>query len=334
LFFLKYDEVLSVLIDKLHSRGCEADRARMVGEVIIDNSLIGVASHGLNRFKRLILSLDNKIAFPDLEAEKAGGFGGFEIWDGRQGIGILNALICTDRVIELAREHGIGGIAMRNTNHWFRGGAYGMRIAEAGMAGILFTNTKSNMVYYGALKPLLGTTPLIVAIPRSKGPVVADVSLGEYSYGKLEDAMLKGDLLPAEGGYDKDGNLTRDPGKIKASNLVMPLGKHKGTVLSLALDLAAAGLSLGNTACDIRNNPGDEHAVSQVYIAINARAIASAGDGDAIIDRTLDQILGTPPIPGFAPLRYPGENAGKIRQENLARGVPVDKTVWEDILAL
>jgi 3-dehydro-L-gulonate 2-dehydrogenase len=31
------------------------------------------------------------------------------------------------RAVELAKVHGIGLVALRNTNHWQRGGAYGLQ---------------------------------------------------------------------------------------------------------------------------------------------------------------------------------------------------------------
>ena len=35
--------------------------------------------------------------------------------------------------MEIAREHGIGVVALRNANHWMRGGTYGQQAAEKGL---------------------------------------------------------------------------------------------------------------------------------------------------------------------------------------------------------
>lgn len=333
MYYIPYEEAVRILSEKLCKRGCAEEDAYRVAEVVAGNSLEGVYSHGINRFKRLLLSIDNKIADVSARAERKDGFGAFERWDGNGGLGILNALDCSDRAIALAKEHGIGCVALRNTNHWFRAGTYGFRIAKAGMYGAVFTNTKSNTVYYGTLDTLLGTTPLVLAIPRKEGPVVADVALVEYSYGKLETAAREGKLLPTMGGYDLEGNLSNDPKKIMPANRVLPLGRWKGSALSLALDLAGAAMSLGNTACDIRELPGDEHAVSQVYIAINSRAVNSSEDEEEIIERTLQKVLSAKPINGSSSPRYPGQNSIKTREQNLRDGIPVDESVWDDILA-
>lgn len=334
MLYLKYDEVVPILAEKLEKRGCGHETAVKVAQVATGISLDGVYSHGINRFKRLVLSIDSGICMADLVAEKTGGFGGFERWDGQRGIGIINALCCTDRAVELAKAHGIGCVALRNTNHWFRAGTYGWRIADAGMIGIVFTNTKSNMVYQGTMDRILGTTPLVISVPRSAGHVVADVSLGEYSYGKLQLAALDGKQMATPAGYDKDGNLSTDPNAVMQEARLLPLGEWKGSALNLLLDLVASSMSLGNSACDVREIPGDENSISQTFIAINSRAINSAEDEEEIVNRLLNNLLNAKLAPGYSSVRYPSQNVIKNRTENSEKGIPVNETVWNDILAL
>mgnify|MGYP000031309154 CR=1 FL=1 len=50
------------------------------------------------------------------------GFGAFERWDGHRGFGPLNAKLAMDRAVELAKEFGMGIVALGNNNHWMRGG--------------------------------------------------------------------------------------------------------------------------------------------------------------------------------------------------------------------
>jgi LDH2 family malate/lactate/ureidoglycolate dehydrogenase len=56
-----------------------------------------------------------------------------EIWDGNSGAGMYNATRAMNRAIELAKSNGIGCLAMKNTNHWMRGGTYGWQAADAGL---------------------------------------------------------------------------------------------------------------------------------------------------------------------------------------------------------
>ena len=332
MLYLSYNEIHTTITQKLMARGCSEENARRVATVATDNTLEGVGSHGVNRVRRLLLGLDNGTVDGNALAERCGGFGGFEQWDGNLGIGILNALTCTDRAIELAREHGIGCVALRNTTHWFRGGTYGWRIAEAGMVGMAFTTSKANMVYYGTREPLLGTVPFVLAVPRKEGPVVTDVSMAEYSFGKLEAAYLAGEALPTDGGYDQDGNISRDPMKVMKANHVLPMGRWKGSALALAMDLCSAALSLGNTSADDRKNVGDAHSVSQTYIAIHSRAINSAEAEEEILNRTLAAIAEASPAPGHKGVRYPGESALEKRRAGPNEPIAIAESVWAGIM--
>ena len=67
--------------------------------------------------------------------------GALDAADGRRGPGNLNAHACMDIAIGLSRTHGIGCVALANTNHWMRGGSYGWQAADAGVIGICWTNT-------------------------------------------------------------------------------------------------------------------------------------------------------------------------------------------------
>ena len=331
---IQFDEAVRVMEQKLLAHGVDADRAHLVADTAAGISRDGVYSHGINRFKRLVLSIDSGICDPAAVPERAAGFGAFERWDGNHGVGIINAMACTDRAIELSKTHGVACVSLRNTNHWFRGGTYGWRIAEAGMIGIVFTNTKSNMVYHGTLDRVLGTTPLIIALPRSSGPVVADVSLGEYSYGKLQLADLAGKQMDKDAGYDSSDHISRDPMAVMKEARLLPLGEYKGSAINLLLDLIASTTSLGNSACDVRNIPGDENSVSQTFIAINSRAVNDAADEEEIANRLLSHLLNARPAPGFSKPRYPGQNVLRTRKENMENGIPVDETVWQAILDL
>ena len=138
-------------------------------------------SHGLNRFPRYITYIQK--GYIDVHAEPVitSGTGIMEQYDGQLGPGNLNAWQCMDRCISLAKSNGMGLVALRNTNHWMRGGAYGWQAADQGMMGICFTNTQPNMPPWGAKAPTLGNNPLIIALP-SKG--------GQYCAGHSDDTVF------------------------------------------------------------------------------------------------------------------------------------------------
>ena len=331
---LSFSEIVSELSRILEKSGFAEDRARASATLFAETHRDGVATHGLNRFPRFVRQIKAGRVNPSAVPVPVARFGPWEQWDGQLGPGNLNATAATDRVIALARDHGVGLVALRNTNHWMRGGTYGWQAARAGVAFIGWTNTTPNMPAWGALDSKLGNNPLIVAIPRGEAPVVLDVAMSQFSYGKLERLQLRGESLPLPGGYDANGRLTTDPGAILATQRTLPIGYWKGAGMALVLDLLAALLSGGLTTREIGIQGGDEYGLSQVFVAIDLRRQEGSAAADAVIASVLDDLHASHAIDPASPVRYPGEGMLKTREENDRLGIPVDDPIWEEIRGL
>ena len=297
----------------------------------------GVASHGLNRFDRFVTTIRNGSVDVGARPTCLTARGGLERWNGNRGPGNLNARECMRRAIELARAHGLGAVALGNTNHWMRGGSYGWQAADAGVIGICWTNTLPNLPPWGSSIPLLGNNPLVMAVPRRGGHVVLDMAMSQFSYGALATHRQRDEELPVIGGFDTAGALTRDARAIEASGRPLPIGFWKGSGLALLLDIMGVLLSGGLATHEIPANPERETGMSQVFIALDAAAVtpgdASASAMDLVVDRIIDQLHHATSAAGES-VRYPGERTLETRRRNLAEGVPVDEAVWRAVQAL
>lgn len=333
MLYLPYEQVKKELYQLLCSRGCNERDAETVAREMTRNSLEGVYSHGINRFSRLMRNIDQGIVKLNVTPETVNGFGAIENMDGRQGLGVVNALAAMERAIALAREHGVGLVALRNTNHWMRAATYGYQACDAGMAAICFTNTVPNMPAWGATEARLGNNPLVFAMPRGKGHIVLDMATSQFSYGALEMARMEGRQMPIEAGFDEEGRLTRDPDAVLRSKRILPAGYWKGAGLSFLLDLFAGCISLGNTTLGIARLPGDEHGLSQMFIAVDYRKIAPKEQSDKIAEDTLTYLLQSATEGDATQIRWPGSRVMEIRKQNLANGIPVEDYVWEKIMA-
>ena len=259
-----YETMLAEFERVLKKYGFTADRAHDAAEIFAQNSLAGVFSHGLNRFPVVVDYLKKGGIDPAAEAECVASFGSMERWDGHRGFGPLNAKRAMDRAVELAKQNGIGLVALGNNNHWMRGGTYGWQAADAGCIGICWSNTCPNMPAWGAKDNHIGNNPLILAVPRSNGEhVMVDCALSQFSYGKLETTRLAGKQLPVVGGYDEEGNLTTDPAAIEKTRRMIPIGYWKGSGLSILLDMIATVLTNANSVAKI-GTFGDEIGLSSI----------------------------------------------------------------------
>jgi 3-dehydro-L-gulonate 2-dehydrogenase len=331
---IKYEDMKEEFKRVLIKKGFSEKRAEEAAISFTNNSCDGIYSHGVNRFPRVVEYVERGYIRANTAPEKINSFGAIERWDGNLSLGNLTAKRCMDRAMELASEFGIGCVALKNTNHWMRGGEYGWQAADKGYIGILWTNTQPNMPAWGAKDRRIGNNPIILALPREEGPVVVDMAMSQFSYGKIETYRMEGMELPVPGGFDKEGNITNDPKTIEETWRVLPIGYWKGSGLSIVLDLIASMLSGGNTTYDVGKLGEDEYALSQVFIAIAPEKLGNRSEMEEKINETIQYIKNSDSATNGAEVYYPGERTLNTRMENLKLGIPVEKGVWNKIKSM
>lgn len=332
---IKAHELCETFESILLSRGVSPSIAKVAAQNFTESSVDGIYSHGVNRFPRVISYLDKGVIDGKAKAECVARMGSFERWNGHMGLGNANAKMAMDRACELAHESGIGCVAIGNTNHWMRGGAYGWQAANNGCIGICWTNTMPNTPAWGGKEAKIGNNPFVIGIPQSEGKhVVFDCAMSQFAYGKIEMARMKGEQLPVPAGWDTQGNITTDPAEIEKSKRVLTIGYWKGSGLSIVLDLVAAILSGGNTVTDIGNKYTEEVGLSQVMIAIDPSHMNTKAFTDNIIKTVIDDIKSATPTDENGKIYYSGERELMTRKDNLENGVPVLDEVWQKIQAL
>ncbi len=324
---VSYQELYDLLARVLLTTGLEGARAELCARLFADASRDGVSSHGLNRFPHFVKMIGRGVVDVHAQPERVAEHGALERWDGRRGPGNLNAYACMGRAIALSRDHGVGGVALANTNHWMRGGSYGWQAAEAGVIGICWTNTIPNLPPWGAAAPRLGNNPLVIAVPREAGHVVLDMAMSQFSFGALASYRTRGEQLPVAGGFDVDGTLSRDPAAVEKSRRPLPIGFWKGSGLALMLDMTAALLSGGRATHELAANLDTD--LSQMFLAFDLSALCPPAEAARVANKIIDNLLA--PATDGETVRYPGERTLETRRRNLAHGIPVEPSVWNEV---
>lgn len=328
-----YNELKTQFKRVLLKNNVPEDKAEECAAIFADTTQTGVYSHGVNRFPRFIQQLRQGDIIPSADPKRILSLGAVEQWDAQRGIGNIVAKKMMNRAMELADNSGIGLVAVKNANHWMRGGAYGWQAAEKGYVGICWTNTIAVMPPWGGKDCRIGTNPIIIAVPADP-PVMVDMSTSMFSYGMLEVNRLAGKTLPVDGGYDEAGNLTRDPGAIEKTRRLLPMGYWKGSGLSIVLDMIATLVANGKSVADVTTKLNDEHSVSQIFIAIAVDKLIPAAEKEAKLKEICDFILGAERVDPNQPIRLPGREFPSILEDNKKNGIPVDDCVWEKIKSL
>jgi 3-dehydro-L-gulonate 2-dehydrogenase len=335
---IPYPDLYAALHRATLHLGLTGDRAALCARLFAETTRDGVYTHGLNRFPRFAEMVANGSIDVHAQPTRVGAGSAplaIERWNGNLGPGNLNAHFAMNRAIALARTHGLGCVALANTNHWMRGGSYGWLAADSGLFAVCWTNTLANLPPWGASMPALGNNPLVLAVPRPAGAhVVLDMAMSQFSYGALSSYAARGQQLPVPGGYDLAGNLTTDPAAIEASNRALAVGYWKGSGLSLLLDMFAAMLSGGRATHEIPRESTRESGVSQIFLAIDPDTFADRAELDRTATAIVESLRAATPTDPTRPVRYPGEQTLHLRQENLRLGVPVAPAVWQQLQSL
>lgn len=135
-----------------------------------------------------------------------------------------------------------------------------------------------------------------------------------------------------QGGYNSSGELTNDPSEILASRRPLPIGYWKGAGLTLLLDILATILSGGLSTADI-NKKGIEYA-SQVFIVIDISKLGNHSSIPQLVENIIEDYHRSETSDEKNKIIYPGERVLETRKQNLANGIPVIKSIWEEIIKL
>jgi LDH2 family malate/lactate/ureidoglycolate dehydrogenase len=181
---------------RLRELGFAEREANILAAHFLDAESRGKTGHGLARIEWLAgQELDPGASPTRILAED-----GFERWDGNGAVGYLTlAEICRAQVASPPERARV--VVASNCfptgmlGHWTR------RLSEAGLVALLTATSPARLGHPDGGPALAGTNPLSIAIPSSEGqPIVADVSMGQVTYGEVIAGLASEDELVPFGG--------------------------------------------------------------------------------------------------------------------------------------
>ena len=192
-------------------------------------------------------------------------------------------------LVTKAREAGIAVLAIRNSHHFAALWPDVEPFAAEGLVALSVVNSMTCVVPHGGNKPLFGTNPIAFAAPcAGKDPLVFDMATSALAHGDVQIAARAGHSVPVGTGVDKHGQATTDPAAILEGGALLPFGGHKGSALSMMVELLAAALTGGNFSFefDWKRHPGAQTPwTGQLIIVIDPSK--SAGHDFAVRSREL-----------------------------------------------
>ena len=310
-------------------------------ELVTDNllqaNLTGHDSHGIGMLPRYTAAYLEGGLRPNTHVVTKLDSGTLLALDGQAGFGQVIGHEAMQLGIARAQRHGSCIVALANSHHLCRIGAWAEMAVAAGLVSVHFVNVISRPIVapWGGGDARFGTNPFAVGIPvPGREPVVLDMATSVIAQGKTRVAYNKGEALAPGQMLDDRGRPTTEPkyGVVEPLGALRTFGEHKGFGLALVCELLGGALAGGLA---VHEPGGGQQRVLNGMLTIlldPARLTDGAVFGSEML-AFLDWVKAAPPQPGVDRVRVAGEPERESRARRLAEGIPVDDNTWKELLA-
>jgi LDH2 family malate/lactate/ureidoglycolate dehydrogenase/D-alanine-D-alanine ligase-like ATP-grasp enzyme len=315
--------------------GLDRPKAQRAAHLMVEAQRQGIDSHGIAFLPIYVRRM--RLGGIDVTAEasftQTGPSTG--IMDGRNGYGVLVADGAVQAAVKLARESGIGVVAVRNSNHFGAAAPHVRRVAEEGLIALAFSNASPAMAPWGAREKTLGTNPIAAAFPRGHGrpPVVIDMATSAVARARIRQAQRNNETIPLDWALDASGAPTADPNAAVLGTM-LPIGGAKGFALAVMIELLSTALSGGRPGYSVLNpheRPESFAGNSHLFVVLNPANFAGTALAEAAVERLGQKIEQSEPVSKERPPRMPGSRAAAEVEHRTAHGIPMPKTVCDPL---
>lgn len=325
---VSHEELSRFISDALRAVGATADDAAAVADGLIWANLRGVDGHGVSRLSSYLAVIQrgdvDLRARPRLVRETAATF---EI-DSGGGFGPVAMIQALEIALERRQKTGSCFGLVRDTTHTGAVGRYAQWLAERGCVGIIMVAGPAFVAYHGARIASLGTSPIAIAVPSSRGPIVLDMATSTISNGTILQARATGGALPPGTALTREGAPTTDPGQA----ILLPLGGPKGSGLALMFELVASVLA----AAPIQTRALGAQKARRLrqncaILAIDVEAFRPLGEFVEDADALAAILKALPRQQGFDEILLPGERSARTEAERRKSGIPIPRAPWAEL---
>lgn len=324
------DRVRELTVGALMACGADEVNAEAVAEVVVKADRDGCASHGLFRVPGYCASLKsgrtNGRADPRVE-DRAPGV--VKVW-GDNGFAPLPTKRGRPLLAEKARACGIAALVIQDSAHFAALWPDTEPLAEHGLIGMSFVNSRSFVAPAGGKRRLFGTNPMSFAVPRGDGrpPMVFDQASAAMARGEIMIAARDGHTLPAGAGLGPDGQPTTDPAQI-LKGVQLAFGGYKGAAIAMMVEILAAGLSGGEFSFEAEaayNGDGGPSNAGHMLIALDPVRF------DARFAERAETLFAM--MLADEGVRLPGDRRLANRARTPVEGVTLPKALHDEVAAI
>lgn len=346
---VRREDLEAFVVRALARHGVPEREGLITARVLVAADLRGIASHGVARLGRYLKGLKDGYIRPAVSFGITEPAPALAVIDAHNGLGQVVSELAMDLAIRKARDHGVGVVTVRNSNHFGIAGYYVQKAIAEGMVGISLTNAAPLVVPTNGAEAILGTNPIAFGAPGPIGlPLLLDMATSVVPRGKLEVYDRNRRQMPVGWAVDETGYDSRNPGQILRNMVerlgggILPLGGrgevfsgHKGYGLALMVDVLCGVLAGSAFGLDVDNlsrptAPGETAAprVGHFFLALDVARFMPLEEFRARMSGLFDMLRNSRKALDAARIYIHGEKE-QIRTELHERsGIPIAENVF------
>ena len=318
----------------LETVGVPGADAAIVADCLVYANLSGVDSHGVVRLAHYVRRLSNGTikTHPQIRIDQPRP--AIMRVNGDDGLGHVVTARAVERAIQACREVGTLTVTISDSSHFGMAGFYLREITQAGLVGMVTTNTDAMIVPPGARSAFVGTNPVAYGFPTTGEPFVLDFATTLVAFGKVALARAEDQSIPPDWGVDEDGEPTTDPHKLRGMH---PVGGYKGAGLAMVVDLFCSmftGMPFGPHVNKMYLEMDAPRKLGHFITLWDIDAVVPVDEVRARIDRFISELHALPTRTPEAKLYFPGEPEALRRAARSRDGIPIEPGLLRELREL
>lgn len=329
------DRLVAFASEVLQTLDVPQPDAHLVADSLVAADLWGHQSHGVLRLPWYARRLRTGAMLPRVEPTTVVDAGALAILDGHHGIGQVLTERARVEAVRRAREHGVGMVGVRNSNHFGTAMYFTRRAAAEGCVALLTTNASPAMAPWGGRKKCIGTNPWSIAAPLGERAVALDIANTAVARGKIYLARQEGRTIPDTWALTADGARTTDPSEA-INGVILPMAGHKGYGISFMMDVLSGALTGSEVGSGVHGpyEADKPSGAGHLFIAVDVARAGSPDDFERKVRGLVAEVKGVPLAEGFDEVFYPGELEDRAAEKAARDGLFLPTQTMQDLADL
>jgi len=320
----------------LESRRVRDDVAVHVCDSLLETSLRGVDSHGIELLPHYIRALDAGRINPDPQYGFERTAAATARLDADHTFGHAAGAEAMDHAVDMASEAGMGCVAVHQSSHFGAAAYFALRAARRGLLAFSFTHADSLMLSFRGTRPFFGTNPICFAAPcAAEEPFCLDMATTLVSWNKILRYRQAGAELGEDWAVDEHANPTTDP---DAARYLAPIGDYKGFGLSMMIEVLCGVLTampFGREISRMYADPiGQKRLLGHFFMAIDPARFMEPAVFRNRVQQLMDAVRAEPAKDPDHPVLVPGDPEKKVFAQRTILGIPLSDSAFESIQRL